>query len=227
MRPARRRSIPPLLRLLALTAVALFSAACIGGNEVAPSATIRTAAPPPTAGSVAPPSPEATQSTDSPVPTETPTETPSDDSTAAPSGATGSVEVCAGNDDNRDFYAKVAADMDWPVYCPVLPSGWFVTAGTYRSAGGGWMEIAYRGPGGARLELSEGSFCDTIDGCVPSGEGAGPAAFGDQAGSLVTGDDGSLSIVVDQGQKPSWLATGTGLDVEAFRSIAAGLNRLD
>lgn len=213
----------------------MVAAACIGTAEVTPSGAGRTVAPPPTAGASAAPNQTAAAPSDSPTPTEAPTAVPTEAPTAAPteapttspSGATGSVEVCAGTDDNRTFYESVAAAFDWPVYCPVLPSGWFVTAGRYRSAGGGWMEIAYRGPGGARLELFEGSFCDTVDGCVPSGDEAGSAAFGDQTGSLVPGDDGSLSIVVARGQKPSWLATGTSLDVEAFRSIVAALNRID
>ncbi len=213
----------------------MVAAACIGTAEVTPSGASRTVAPPPSAGAPTAPSQTAAAPSDSPTPTEAPTAAPTeaptvvptDEPTASPSGATGSVEVCAGTDDNRTFYESVAAAFDWPVYCPVLPLGWFVTAGRYRSAGGGWMEIAYRGPGGARLELFEGAFCQENDGCVPSGEDAGSAAFGDQTGALVLADDGSLSVVVARGEQLSWLAMGTGLELEAFRSIAAAFNRVD
>lgn len=131
--------------------------------------------------------------------------------------------VCAGNDDNRKFFADAAAAFDWPVYCPVLPARWVVVEGEYRSAGGGWLAITYKGPGGARFEVREGAFCDLPEGCVPNGPDAGPAAFGDLQGTLVTADDGRYAVVVDRGDPRSWLAIGSGLDVEVFKGFAADL----
>lgn len=89
------------------------------------------------------------------------------------------------------------------------------------------MRIAYKGPGGARFELSEGAFCDQADGCVPSGSDAGSAAFGDLSGTLVIGDDGRYAVVVDRGASRSWLAIGIGLDLESFKDFAAHLVLVD
>ena len=113
--------------------------------------------------------------------------------------------------------------MRWTLYCAVLPAGWFVDTGRYRGSGGGWVEIAYKGPGGARLELQEGAFCPATDGCVPSGSDAGNASFGDKTGTFVTLDDGGWAVVVDRGDPISWLAVGTGMDQATFRRLAGAL----
>ena len=148
------------------------------------------------------------------APSDAPSVPPSVDPSASP--ATGSAAACAGNDDNRKFFASIAAAVEWLVYCPVLPAGWFVDYGRFRLAGGGWLEIAYRGPSGARLELREGAFCDDSDGCVPGGAEAGDAAFGGLTGTFIVADDGRLVVVVDRAVKPSWVVIGSGLDREAF-----------
>lgn len=209
--------------------MALIAAGCIGNNSAAlddtPAPT--SSAPASVAPSAPSASPTASPTTPTTEPSETPSATPSETASASPSGEAGSADLCAGNDDNRDFYRNVAEDVAWPVYCPVLPSGWFVTAGTYRLASGGWMKIAYRGPGGAHLELNEGAFCNENDGCVPAGADDGEAAFGDLIGTFVTGDDASVSVVVDRGADLSWLVTGKGLDGDELRDIAAALNRIE
>jgi hypothetical protein len=161
-----------------------------------------------------------------PLPSEEPsiaTETeppPIDEPSSSASSGPGPAAACSGNDENRDFFRAAASALDWTVYCAVLPAGWFVDTGQYRQAGGGWVQIAYRGPGGARLELREGAFCAAGDGCVPPGTELGDAPFGDRSGTLVALDDGGYAIVVDRGEKISWLAVGTGMDEAAFRKIA-------
>jgi hypothetical protein len=142
---------------------------------------------------------------------------------ASPSAPATPASACAGNDDNRDFYASFAEAVEWDVYCPTLPDGWFVENGTYRLSGGAWMEIVYRGPGGARFGLQEGAFCREDGDCVPDGTDVGAAAFGDREGTLVAAGDGSWAISVDRGLNPSWLATGSGLDEAAFRGHAEAL----
>jgi hypothetical protein len=199
-----------------------------GSDEPTGAAPTESGAEPTSSDASAEPSDEPTDSpatSDEPVDTPEPTasaeasEAPSPEPT--PSG--GTAAVCAGNADNRDFLASVADVMAWSVYCPVLPGGWFVDKGSYRQANGGHMEIGYKGSGGRHIELSEGSFCDDADGCVPDGTDAGDAAFGDQTGSLVATADGGWAIVVDKGEQPSWLLVGTGMDETAFRKIAADL----
>lgn len=134
---------------------------------------------------------------------------------------------CSGNDENRDFFASMAAAVDWSVYCPILGGGWFVGDGHYRLAGGGWMEITYEGPADARLLLRQGFFCDASDGCVPPGQDVDAAAFGDLTGRLIAGADGSWTVVVDRGGRPSWLVVLAGLGEVEAREIAAGLHLVD
>ncbi len=144
---------------------------------------------------------------------------------ATPAGA-GSAAACSGDDRNQDFYASMAAAVEWTVYCPVLPDGWFVDDGRYRLAGGGWLEISYDGPGEARLSLRQGAFCTSGDGCVPGGEPIGQTDFGDRTGDLVATDDGAFAIVVDRGATPSWLLVVNGLDEAAARAIAGDLHAI-
>jgi hypothetical protein len=160
--------------------------------------------------------------TESPTPTETPVEEPTP--TLAPAAA---VEACAGNDENRAFYLDASENLDWPVYCPVLPARWVVATGSYSGRGVGQLEISYNGPSGATLAFQQGGFCETSDGCVPAGTDAGEAAFGDQTGTLVTLDDGGYAIVVGRADTPSWLVVGTGIDEATFRSFAEAFIRLD
>jgi hypothetical protein len=220
--------------LLLPVLVVLLAAGCIGQDEVrdeaSPTATASATVAAPSEEPTVEPS-ETVEAT--PAPTATPTEAATPAPTAAasaeptPTGEAGSADACTGNDDNRAFFADVVAAFDWPVYCAVLPARWSVESGRYRSAGGGWMEMFYRGPNGARFELHEGAFCDDADGCVPDGPDAGSAAFGDRSGTLVTASDGRHAVVVDRGDDISWLAIGDGLDVEAFKDLAASLVRVE
>jgi len=205
----------------------LVVAACGEGTEptARPTATDSSASTPTAGAPTEEPTPtEVPLPSDEPVPTETPA--PTEDVPSAeptPSDGSGTAAECTGTDANREFYVSVANAVDWPVFCPALPSGWFVDAGSYRLAGGGWMKIAYRGPGGARLELSEGHFCGDADGCVPDGADGGPAAFGSLDGTLVIGSDGRHAVVADRGSSPTWVAIGSGLDVEVFTGFVADL----
>lgn len=216
--------------------MAIVAAACIGRDQVgqAPPApqTTPTAAPSASAtgsASAAAPSPSgaaAASVAPSAVPSPAPTTAPAASPSATPAGTSGPATLCTGNEDNREFFAGAADNVEWAVYCPVMEGRWFVESGTYQLARGGWLLITYVGPGGASIEFSEGAFCEKTDGCVPTGAETGEAAFGDQVGTFVDGDDGSYSIVVDRGKDVSWLATGADIDEEAFRVIVAGLNRV-
>jgi hypothetical protein len=215
--------------LLLLLLVALVAAACIGQDEVRdePSPTpVASVSAPPSSQPPTEPSPTAPVTpapTASPAEAATPTPTAGTSDAPSPSGEAGSADACSGNDDNRTFFAEAARDVAWPVYCAVLPERWFVDGGTYRTSGGGWLEIAYQGPNGARFELHQGAFCEDADGCVPDGPDTGTAAFGDLSGTLVTGNDGRYAVVVDRGQDLSWVAIGDGLDAQAFEDLAADL----
>jgi hypothetical protein len=238
-RSDRHRSLPILL----LIVVAVLVVAC-GGAAASGTPEAGTASP--TAGDASPgdevtPGPETseeptesaeapeTETPESEEPTEPtePSETASADPTDDASSDPGAAAACTGTAENRDFYGSVAAAVGWTVYCPVLPKGWFVESGQYRLAGGGRMEIGYRGPSGARFTLREGAFCSQADGCAPAGTEMGSSAFGDRDGTLIGADDGGWAIVVDAGEKPSWLIVGSSLDEAAFREIAADLIAVD
>jgi hypothetical protein len=167
--------------------------------------------------------------TPAPTSTPAPSDSPTSEPTPSASLAAGEspVEGCTGTDDNRSFFAKAATDLSWPVYCAALPARWFVSQGSYSRAGGGKLEISYKGPNGATLELHEGAFCTDGTGCVPEGSDAGGARFGDQAATMVHYEDGRVAVVVDRGQSLSWLAIGEAMTDGAFQAIAASLIRLD
>ncbi|CAN5473679.1 hypothetical protein BH20CHL7_BH20CHL7_13740 [soil metagenome] len=211
--------------------VAALIAACGGGptgtstpapptDPVSPTATIVRAAPSDVASPTMTPieDPEATD----PPPTADPT-SPAESAEPEPTDPTGaSADACTGTPANHDFYAAVADAVAWTVYCPVLPAGWFVETGQYRLAGGGWLEISYRGPGGARLELREGVFCEGDD-CTPDGTDLGAADFGDRSGSLLDLGAGRYAIVVDAGASPSWVVVASGLSEAAVRSAGSAM----
>ena len=160
-------------------------------------------------------------------PLDTPAPSSSGEPSPSESAGTGAAAACTGTDENRQFFEAAAATLEWTVYCAVLPPGWFVDAGEYRRAGGGRLEIAYRGPKGTRLQLREGAFCPDGAGCVPSGTEAGDASFGDQAGTMISTDDGGWAVIVDRGEAISWLAVGTSIDEDAFRAITSALAAVD
>jgi hypothetical protein len=168
---------------------------------------------------------EDPDATDEPTdePSDEPSDVPTEEPTDEPSSGAGPASACSGSTENQDFFADAAAAVDWTVYCPVLPDGWFVVTGRYRLAGGGRLEISYRGPGGASFTLREGAFCGDPDGCIPAGSELGGAAFGDRNGTMIAADDGSWAIVVDAGANPSWLLVAEVASEEAARKIGQSL----
>jgi len=215
--------------------VAAMVSACIGtsgpsttpggagpSESAAPSTDVATQPPSEEPASPAPPESTAPESTE-PPPSEP--ESASAPPSGAPSDEVSIAAACSGSDDNRDFFADAAAALDWSVYCAVLPRGWFVGAGEYRLRGGGSLTITYKGPGGATFQLQEGAVCGDADGCAFHGDGAaaGDAPFGDKTGSLVALSDGTWALVVDAGAPVEWVATGSGIDENQFRGLAADL----
>jgi hypothetical protein len=159
------------------------------------------------------------------VPREEPSASPSDEPSPSPdvSASPGPAAGCTGTEKNQAFYASVSDAVSWTVYCPVLPAGWHVESGQYRLAGGGRMEIGYKGPSSTHFMLQEGAFCGDPAGCMPSGTEVGPTAFGDRDGTLVAVDDGTFAVVVDLTGSASWIATGTGIDEATMRAFSAAL----
>ena len=167
-------------------------------------------------------SPSPREGTDGAAPSAPPASSEPSSSPEA-SAPTGPAAACSGSDDNRGFYAALASSVAWTVYCAVLPAGWYVDSGSYQLAGGGHLEITYKGPDGSHLALEEGVYCtDGVSACSPLDQHLGPAKFGDLDGELGTLGDGFV-IYVDPGSSPSWQAEGTGLDQATFVALAAAL----
>jgi hypothetical protein len=154
----------------------------------------------------------------------TATPEPTGEPSPAPTPGAGAA-ACTGTVDNRTFFEHIAGQVDWDLYCAVLPPHWFVDAGEFSLRDGGRMEVTYRGPGGARLTLQEGNFCtDGVSACSPKDQSLGEASFGSRGGGLVSlGPGDGFAVYVDPGQAPSWAATGTGLDQATFVAFAAAL----
>ncbi len=125
--------------------------------------------------------------------------------------------------------------MSWPVYCAVLPTGWFLENGSFRLANGGHLEVSYRGPDDARLAISEGNVCDGIgtndgigtdvDACAPRDTVIQVAAMGDQTGELGRLANG-LVLDVERGANPSWRVTGSGISEADFVVLCAAMLRV-
>lgn len=169
------------------TAASPSASASASAPAISPSASAAPSASPsaePSGGALSP-SPPA-----SPEPSAAPSASPEPSASAGASpspDATG----CSGSAENREFYAKAADTLPFDVYCADLPSGWSLVTASYRSAGGGKLEISYKGPGGATFVLRQGpDACTGVDGCPPSGSTLGEASFGDRAGTLLDTDAG-------------------------------------
>lgn len=223
-----RRARTPVLVVLSIAALVASVAGCGGTSTVSPSPD-RTAVVSPDPDTSALPTDGSVTATPEPVETEPPSEPPesaepSEDPTdvPSPSAEPGVADACTGTDGNRDFFAAVADAVTWPVYCPSLTGRWFVDSGRYRLAGGGWLEVAYRGPDGARITLREGAYCDGDD-CVSGGTDLGPADFGDMPGTLLDVGGGGFAILVDPDGPNAWELIASGLSEAAVRAIAADL----
>lgn len=204
--------------------VALAMAAC----DAASSPTASTPAATTPIGST----PGATASSDAGSPSDSGPSTsvaPSSEPTSPPASATptaaasGPASACTGSAENQDFYSRLAGAVSWTVYCPVLPAGWFLQAGSYRLADGGRVDVTYAGPGSSKLEVREGAFCVADPStCSPGDHVVGSVAFGDRQGELATLDSGYV-VTVAAGENPSWQVVATGVTQDAVTALAAAM----
>jgi hypothetical protein len=216
-------------RLVGLTALALVIAAGCGATT-SPSAPVGSALP----GGASPvgslaaatavaASPGASTGPGGIASGDLPTTAPA---TPVPGTSASGSAPCSGNHDNHVFFDAIAAQVQWDVYCAVLPQGWFVDAGSFQLRGGGHLEITYKGPNGARFTLQEGNVCTQgASACAPHDQMLGSAMFGDLAGNLAS-VGGGFAVYVNPGEVPAWSALGTGLDQGTFTAFAAALVRV-
>lgn len=214
--------------VLSVAALVAFVAACGPTSTVSPSPD-GTAAVSPDPGTSALPTDGSATATPEPVVTEPPSEPPESaepSDAPSPSADPGAADACTGTEENRDFFASVADAVEWPVYCPALTGRWFVDSGQYRLAGGGWLEISYRGPDGARITLREGAYCDGDD-CLSAGTDLGAADIGDLPGTLLDVGAGGYAVLADPDGPNAWELIASGLSEDAVRAIAADLTLVD
>lgn len=222
-RAERRGGRPVRLVLLMMAGIALL-AACQTGPSFGPSGTPRSGASETATDTPAGSAGPAATPIDSAPPTSAPGATPTGGAPASSPGTSAPSAACSGSEAHREFFRQAAASMAWPVYCAVLPDGWFLETGAYRLADGGRLEVTYRGPAGARLSIVEGNVCGDLDldGCAPRDAVIGTASFGDREGELGRLANGFV-LDVDRGSVPSWRVTGIGLSEDEFRALSAAL----
>jgi hypothetical protein len=174
---------------------------------------------------VATPKPSPTvKPSPTPVPTPGPTDTPFVSFTLPPAGTPVPSTACTGSASNQAFFASAAKQFSWSVYCAVLPTGWFLTAGDFH---GNQLTATYKGPGGAIVNLKEGGFCTTSAAvCTPRDHPLGTAMFSDQVGGLVALGPtaaGGFAIYVSGGTAHAYEINSTGPTQAKFVAYAAAL----
>jgi hypothetical protein len=159
-------------------------------------------------------SPSPAASTEPPAsagPSASPSASPSPDATG-----------CSGSEENQVFFAQAAETLAFEVYCADLPSGWSLVSAGYRSAGGGKLEISYKGPGGATLVLRQGpAACTDVEACPPTGVELGAASFGDRSGTLLDTDAGFAVDATDGATL--YLAETTVVDRDTTTALTSAL----
>lgn len=220
--PVTRRGLRLIQLIAVVTILGLAAAGCAKGSPTR-ALIILTPTPSRTTAVVLTPTP-ADEATATPKATASPTlaaPTAPPVATAVPSTS------CTGSASNQAFWAEAANAMRWDVYCLVLPSGWSVIDGVYESAAGGKIHMTMHGPGGAKLQIDEGSFCTTgLDACSPHETSLGQAAFGDLIGSLDSATGGTYFVYVNAGTTRGYTLTGSGMSQETFVAYAAALAKV-
>jgi hypothetical protein len=216
--------------------LAVAAAACVPARAVpTPIYVVITFPPTPSAAASGPDSPAGSMAvTSSPSPTVAPTPvvvggpsaSPSPSPSASPAPASAPASACSGTAANKAFWGQAAGALSWPVYCPILPSGWVVKSGSFEGSPPGYLNVALEGPGGATLKLDEGAFCTAgAASCAPHTAEIAAASFGGLAGTLDTTTAG-FAIYVDPGTTLAYAISGTGLSQDEFVTIAAAMVRV-
>jgi len=117
------------------------------------------------------------------------------------------------------FWTESVNHLTFPVYCAVVPSGWFFTGSelNYNTPNAGWVWATYKSSTGAQILIQEGAYCTTS--CSP-GTAGGAASIADQAGKLYTLAGGGLAIYVNPGTAKAYTVTGTNISQATFVSFA-------
>ena len=132
---------------------------------------------------------------------------------------------CTGEADGPGSFKAASMSATFDVYCAALPAGWQRESMSGDEQVVTTVTVSYSGPNGETLTLSEGDLCSGgLSVCAPAGTSAGTAMIGDREGQLFTAPPGAdFTLYVDPGKSPSWMATGTGMSLDAFKALTAAL----
>jgi hypothetical protein len=120
-------------------------------------AELATASPGPT---LAPTGSPSVAHTATPTATATETATPGRTETPAPASSPTLVgSVCTATSKFQSLFSDAANDLSFDVYCPILPSDWWVQNAEYTLPNGGMLDIVYTNARGFNLEIIEGYPC--------------------------------------------------------------------
>jgi hypothetical protein len=152
---------------------------------------------------------------------------------AATSGKTyaGSVSVCTGGAESKDFFAFSATRASFDVYCAVLPSSWLLQKGKYYSrSSGDFIDVFYKGSGSSVVEFLQGAQCTTSPAdCSFKLADLGPTAFGPMTGDLAThgsAADPDYVVYVNPGTNAGYTLIGTSVSKADLVAFAAAMNKV-
>ena len=205
----------------AVLALSLALAGC-GGAKATPIVIHVTPSPSPTEAATLT---AAAATTEAPAssPTDTPAASPSPSPTPTPPPAG---TTCSRTAANNQWFVDQAPHLSWSVYCAVLPSGWSLISGSSEYNNGGYVTVAYQGPGGT-LTLYEGNICYFMkSGCASAGTDLGAATFGDRTGKVWNITPTSYEFSGDGGTNVTYRADSSGLSEATFRSYLATMHKV-
>jgi hypothetical protein len=132
---------------------------------------------------------------------------------------------CTGEADGPGSFKAASMSATFDVYCAALPAGWHRESMSGDQQPATTVTVTYRGPNGETLTLSEGNLCSAgQSACATAGTSSGAAMFGDREGQLFEAPPGAdYALYVAPGQSPSWMATGKGMSLEAFKALTTAL----
>ena len=167
----------------------------------------------------------AASSTATAAPTPTMAATPTATAAVTPTPAaspTSAAAVCTGSAENQAWFVDAASDLDFDVYCAVLPSGWWLDSASYVLPAGGYLEAEYKNSGGAELGVREGGWCPPGYACIGPGATIGPASFDGLAGTLYLNNT-TYTLQVGTYADPAYLMIGHGMSQDQFVAWAAAM----
>jgi hypothetical protein len=144
--------------------------------------------------------------------------------TPSPS-ASSRAQACTGTADNKAFLAEAASHLTFDVYCAVLPSGWYMSSGSYTQPSGGKVLLVYKNSSTGEIDLSEGNFCSSS--CNPWINSLGPASFDGTSTTLyLVTNAPKYAIYLHPATANAYTMTSVGVTSTDFKAWSAALYKV-